>query len=232
MRFNSLSAAFLSLAIATGAAADDTSEKIQQDLAKAKTVREEAKKLADEKLLASIEGEIEAVRKSSLKAELRIKAIGIMEKEKELFEKSGWMPVSERLQKVSSTYVKNLNAADKALEAAYEKYISLLLAAKDTDGAKKVLEEKKKDLPKRALISVEWDNQTVWEFFLDESTGTAKDRWRFVKGELIIYTPPTTPQGKPAIESTIKISEDGLTFTLPRTNDRTYTGKRVDSPKK
>jgi len=210
--------------------AEDSSESVQRELAKAKTAHAAALKLAGEKLSAAVDSEIETVRKSSLKAELRIKSIGIMVKEKELFEKSGWIPVTERLQKVSITYMKQLNAADKPLDSAYEKYISLLLTAKDTDGAKKVLDEKKKDLPKRLMICFEMEDGSFWTLYSDETTGGAKQRWRFVKGEIVFDFPPATPNGKPMFDIAMVISEDGQSFHCVR--DRKYTAKRVDAPKK
>jgi hypothetical protein len=231
MRLHPLPVAFaMSLSTAFASAVDNSSEAIQMELAKAKTAHAAAIKLASEKLSAAVDAEIETVRKSSLKAELRIRVIGIMEKEKELFEKSGWIPVSDRLQKISIAYMKQLNAADKSLDSPYEKYISLLLKAKDTDGAKKVLEEKKKDLPRRLMICFEMEDGSYWKCYSDETTGDAKQRWRFVKGEIVFDFPPSTPNGKSMFDIAMVISEDGQSFHCVR--DRKYTAKRVDAPRK
>ena len=166
-------ASVVAFASAFAAGAADTPEALQKDLAKAKSAHANTVKHADEKLLAAIAAEIETVRKSSLKADLRFKLIGILEKETELFEKSSWTPISERLHKVSIAYMKALNAADKSLDAAYDKYISFLLTAKDTAGAKKVLEEKNADLPKRLMIRFEMEDGTYWRLYSDESTAGA-----------------------------------------------------------
>ncbi len=221
----------LSLCFAVGAKGQD-SETVQKALEKAKVTRDAANKQTGEKLLAAVDAEIETVRKSSLKADLRIKAIGNLEKEKDLFEKSGWIPVSARLQKGSTAYMNGLNQADKPLDAAYDKYIDLLLKAKDTGGAKKVLDEKKAELPKRLMICFEMEDGSFWTCFSDETTGGPKQRWRFVKGEIAFDFPPTSPQGKVVFDIAMVVSEDGQSFHCVRPGGRKYTAKRVDEPKK
>ncbi len=213
----------------TAAAADD-SETIQANLEKAKVDYAKARKQASEKLGAAVDAEIETVRKSSLKAAVRVKVIGILEKEKENFEKSEWLPVSERLQKVSAAYLKSLALAEKALDASYDKWLELQITVKDTDGAKKTLEERKKMFPRVKCLTIAWDDGTQWEFHADECAGSWKDGWMFLKGDIVHLNPPTTEKGKATLGSVMKVSEDGLTFTRAHPQ-RTFTDKRVDFKK-
>ena len=190
-------------------------------MARARSIHEVALKKADEALGARFNREIDALRRSQMKSDERLKLIEAVKLEKATFESRKTIPWSAPMRPAVLDYLRDVKAADDALNKEYERSISARLKVKDDTKAEQLKNELARVFPAR-LMGAWVEDKFVLRFYSDGTwmilntqgkPADAKRVWSLNAKELIIKsalnsdpTKVTTDRGS--------IAADGQTMSL------------------
>lgn len=211
------------VAVAAVAPAADLPPDLRKGIDDAVTAYRTGTKKADAALLAALTKEIDRTRKLPLKAEERQAVIQQLAAEKDAFERDGTIPFSPRMRAASIDYLRDVRAAGRPAELAYDKAIDFFTKGKDDASAAGLVAEKQKALAPAMVglwhVEVTNKKQTQqWKVPLRaDGTAGGKNTWSLLTDRLVIVNreAPNAPPG--GWVEFCEITADGQNYTAGRT---------------
>ena len=206
----------------------DLPDKLKSELADGRAAFEAKWKEAQEGLVSAFDKEITNARAATkLTGEEKQNAIGSLEAEKAIFDKSNTIPFSPRMRNSAIHYLNAVQKAESTLSKIYDRAIEHLTKQKDDEGARDLVAEKKKLLePKLAAKWIIKGEGGVFNHILYSNGQTSGGTWTLDHKHLVVQTPnKKAPAG--VWVDTCAISEDGMKLNMINQKGHKFTGKLV-----
>lgn len=235
-RITTFMASLIAFAVALPLSAELKPAQVKQ-LETARETYPAALRKAEDTLTSQFDKEAEALHKSKLNAEDRLKLIEILKVEKAAFESKGLLPWSAPMRVAATGYLKDLGLAHAALRKAYDRVIADRLKAKDDSTAEDIRTEFAATVQRKLLATWSCTGTTFkksWTFHLysDGTHGPPMTRgansgiriWTLENGVLLIRSQDAKDPKVQWLDR-CALAPDGATFTAENQKKDRFFGK-------
>jgi hypothetical protein len=193
-------------------------------------------KNAERALAAQFDKEINALVKARLKPEDRVHLNESLKAEKAAFEYGKLIPWSRPLRPAVLAYLKDLMAADAAIQKAYDRHMSAAIKAKDDAALEALRTELRTTAPRRLLgtwdcTGVTFNAKWTWNFFSDGTfqrgniAPSPGDEFRWsLDGSLLHMKAVNTRDPNGNYDNRCTIAVDGGSFTGENNRNQRFAG--------
>ena len=190
------------------------------DLDKLKMRYEKAVEAQSDALIKRFEIVLPPLEKRAAKSAKHKKLFNAITAEKERFSKFGYIPWSEPMRGYSLEYLKDLNAVQAALTAAYEQKIEWHLLRSEVETANALREELKQVVKPQVVAKWAHGPTHVLILLSDGQRGDRSGAWEFAPGGFTTTMPGWLTK--------YVLSPDGLTYASESNRDGTHSGTLIE----